>query len=40
MLDLGIDQHACQITISLPDDRGSILQARQVSPRPERDFLP
>ncbi len=31
MLYLGIDQHARQITISLRDDSGDVLQARQVS---------
>ena len=31
MLYLGIDQHARQITISLRDDQGDVLQARQVS---------
>jgi transposase len=31
MLYLGIDQHARQITISLRDDHGDVLQARQVS---------
>jgi transposase len=36
MLYLGIDQHARQITISLRDDRGDVLQARQVSTQPER----
>ena len=30
MLYLGIDQHARQITISLRDDSGDVLQARQV----------
>lgn len=33
---LGIDQHARQITISLRDDSGDVLQARQVSTRPEK----
>ena len=33
MLYLGIDQHARQITISLRDDTGDVLQARQVSTR-------
>ena len=33
MLYLGIDQHARQITISLRDDSGDVLQARQVSTR-------
>ncbi len=36
MLYLGIDQHARQITISLRDDRGDVLQARQVSTQPEK----
>jgi hypothetical protein len=41
MLYLGIDQHARQITISLRDDSGDVLQARQVSTRPEKinDFF-
>jgi transposase len=36
MLYLGIDQHARQITISLRDEQGDVLQARQVSTQPER----
>ena len=36
MLYLGIDQHARQITISLRDDKGDVLQARQVSTEPEK----
>jgi transposase len=36
MLYLGIDQHARQITISLCDENGDVLQARQVSTQPER----
>jgi hypothetical protein len=41
MLHLGIDQHARQITILLrddsdDDDSGDVLQARQVSTRPEK----
>ena len=36
MLYLGIDQHARQITISLRDDSGDVVQARQVSTRPEK----
>lgn len=36
MLYLGIDQHARQITISLRDERGDVLQARQVSTQPDR----
>src|SRR5262249_3037022 len=36
MLYLGIDQHARQITISLRDESGDVVQARQVSTQPER----
>src|SRR5262245_55818936 len=36
MLYLGIDQHARQITVSLRDDNGDVLLARQVSTQPER----
>ncbi len=36
MLSLGIDQHARQITISLRDESGDVLPARQVSTQPER----
>ena len=36
MLYLGIDQHARQITISLRDDGGDVLQARQVSTQPDK----
>jgi transposase len=36
MLYLGIDQHARQITISLRDENGDIVQARQVSTQPEK----
>jgi transposase len=36
MLYLGIDQHARQLTISLRDDNGDVLQARQVSTQPEK----
>ena len=36
MLYLGIDQHARQITISLRDDHGDVLSARQVSTHPEK----
>jgi hypothetical protein len=36
MLYLGIDQHARQITISLRDDHGDVLQAQQVSTEPKR----
>ena len=36
MFYLGIDQHARQITISLRDEGGDVVQARQVSTQPER----
>jgi activator of 2-hydroxyglutaryl-CoA dehydratase len=36
LLYLGIDQHARQLTISLRDDAGDVLQARQVSTRTEK----
>jgi transposase len=36
MLYLGIDQHARQITISLRDQSGDVLQARQVSTQPDK----
>ena len=36
MLYLGIDQHARQLTISLRDDHGDVVQARQVSTQPEK----
>lgn len=36
MLYLGIDQHARQLMISLRDGSGDVLQARQVSTRPEK----
>ncbi len=36
MLYLGIDQHARQITISLRNESGDVIQARQVSTRPEK----
>src|SRR5499425_2060450 len=36
MVYLGIDQHARQITISLRDESGDVLQARQVSTQPEK----
>src|SRR6185437_2056797 len=36
MLYLGIDQHARQITISLRDENGDVLLARQVSTQPEK----
>ena len=41
MLYLGIDQHARQITISLRNEDGDVVQARQVSTRPEKinEFL-
>jgi hypothetical protein len=35
-LYLGIDQHARQITISLRDENGDVLQARQVSTQPAK----
>jgi hypothetical protein len=36
MLYLGIDQHTRQITISLRNEKGDVVQARQVSTKPER----
>jgi transposase len=36
MLYLGIDQHARQITISLRDESGDVVQARQVSTEPKK----
>src|ERR1700685_1012739 len=36
MLYLGIDQHARQITVSLRDENGDVVQARQVSTQPEK----
>ena len=36
MLYLGIDQHARQITISLRDENGDVIMARQVSTQPEK----
>jgi len=36
MFYLGIDQHARQITISLRDEGGDVVQARQVSTQPEK----
>src|SRR5215467_12443655 len=36
MLYLGIDQHARQLTISLRDESGDVVQARQVSTQPEK----
>ena len=41
MLFLGIDQHARQLTVSLRDQQGDVVLARQVSTRPARilDFV-
>ena len=36
MLYLGIDQHHKQITVSVRDEGGTVIQRRQVSTRPER----
>ena len=36
MLYLGIDQHARQITVSLRDEHGDVVLARQVSTHPEK----
>ena len=36
MLFLGIDQHARQLTVSLRDQHGDVLLARQVSTRPAK----
>ena len=36
MLYLGIDQHARQITVSLRDDNGDVVHARQVSTQPTK----
>ena len=36
MLFLGIDQHARQLTVSLRDQHGDVILARQVSTQPER----
>ena len=36
MLYLGIDQHARQITISLRNEEGDVIMARQVSTQPEK----
>src|SRR3954447_16260709 len=36
MLYLGIDQHARQLTVSLRDEGGDVLLARQVSTEPDR----
>ena len=41
MLYLGIDQHAKQLTVSLRDEVGAVVQSRQVSTEPLRclEFL-
>src|SRR3954466_15106808 len=36
MLYLGIDQHARQLTVSLRDEAGDVVLARQVSTEPDR----
>jgi hypothetical protein len=36
MLFLGIDQHARQLTVSLRDQKGDVILARQVSTQPEK----
>jgi hypothetical protein len=36
MLYLGIDQHARQLTVSLRDEHGDVVLARQVSTQPEK----
>ena len=36
MLYLGIDQHARQLTVSLRDEGGDVILARQVSTRPAK----
>ena len=36
MLYPGIDKHARQLTISLRNENGDLVQARQVSTRPEK----
>jgi transposase len=36
MLYLGIDQHARQLTISLRNEHGDVIEARQVSTQPEK----
>ncbi len=36
MFYLGIDQHARQLTISLRDEQGNVVQVRQVSTQPEK----
>ena len=38
MLFLGIDQPARQLTVSLRDQHGDVLRARQVSRRPANDL--
>ena len=38
MLYLGIDQHARQLTISLRDESGDVLQARQMQELDDRNF--
>ena len=40
MFYLGIDQHARQITISLRDENGDVIQARQVSTQSEKISAP
>ena len=41
MLFLGIDQHARQLTVSLRNEDGDVILARQVSTQPEKldDFF-
>ena len=36
MMYLGIDQHARQLTVSLRDEAGDVVLARQVSTEPDR----
>ena len=36
MLYLGIDQHARQLTVSLRNENGDVILARQVSTKPEK----
>ena len=36
MLILSVDQHARQLTVSLRDQQGDVLLARQVSTRPAK----
>lgn len=38
MLYLGIDQHARQITVSLRDENGDVIEARQVSTKPAEEL--